>query len=237
MRPPNARPDRTPENLKWTRIAIEPKKSIKGWLAGPVFGCEGHGTPSFKPCHTLFTGGARQCPWCAIPKFATVKYQGYLPMYDERLKRTVVCVNLDVTVLGDAMPLLHPIEICKGAFKTSPLWFKSGEPWTTLKPSGPHVRTTPQDLVPWLTQVLWRAEGLQDYGSATQPQTTVVEQTPPVAPETAADTPTTAREALAEQMKKRGWNKSALFFAPDDSDPKRPSKNGKHKKGEGGDHA
>ena len=84
MRPPNWRPDRTPEHLKWTRVKIECGKSLKGWLAGPVFGCEGHGTPAFKPCHSLFTAGRQSCPWCAIPQFRTVKYQGYLPMYDER---------------------------------------------------------------------------------------------------------------------------------------------------------
>lgn len=234
MRPPNARPDRTPENLKWVRVPIECKKGIKGWLAGPVFGCEGHGTPAFKPCHSLFTGGARQCPWCAIPKFGTIKYQGYLPMYDERLKRTVVCVNLDVTAQADALPLLHPVELVKGPYKTSPIILRSGEPWTTLRPSGAHVRSAPQDLVPWLTQVLWRAEGLQDYSGDQQPQPPVVEPVVEAVEPVAEVQQESARETLHKKFKERGWKKSSLFFGPDTSGPKKPSKNGTHKKGDGG---
>ncbi len=230
MPPPNARPDRVPENLKWTRVPIEPGKSIKGWLAGRVFGCEGHGTPAFKPCHALFTRGARACPWCAIPKFGTVKYQGYLPMYDERLKRVVVCVNLDTTTVADSMPLLKPIELVKGKFKTSPLFFRGGEPWTTIKPSGPTVRSTSQDLVPWLTQVLWRAEGLQEYAGDEQPADATPAPILPVVEEQPAEAPGAARDKLAEGLRKRGFHKSALFFAPETGDVKPPSTNGTHKK-------
>lgn len=227
-RPPNARPDRTPDYLRWTRVGIECGKTIKGWIAGPVFGCEGHGTPSFKPCHALFTAGQKACPWCAIPALKTVRYQGYLPMYDERLKRTVVCVNIDVTTQCDALSLLAPIEVGKGKGITSPLFLKSGGPWTTLKPSGATVRSTPQDLVPWLVQVLWKAEQLQEYGS--------VSQTPSGPPmEDSAkeiDVPTESKEDVTKKlhdlMVDRGFKKAALFFG-DGDEPAKPSKNGKHK--------
>jgi hypothetical protein len=227
---PNARPDRVPENLKWTRVKIECKKSIKGWLAGQVFGVEGHGTPSFKPCHQLFSSGSRACPWCAIPKFATVKYQGYLPMYDERLKRTVICVNLDVTALTDKMQLLAPIELVKGPYPTSPIWLKGGEPWTSIKPSGPGIRSTPQDLVPWLTSVLWRAEGLQEFAGDAQPGVQAQVEVQPVV-EPAEPPKESAREALRRGLKKRGFNKSALFFGDDPNEAvPPPSTNGHHQK-------
>lgn len=230
MPPPNARPDRTPEHLKWTRVAIECGKSIKGWLAGPVFGCEGHGTPAFKPCHSLFTRGQKTCPWCAIPSFATVKYQGYLPMYDDRLKRTVVCVNLDVTATCDGLPNLHPIELKKGKFITSPVFLKTGEPWTSLKPSGPTVRASPQDLVPWLTQVLWRAEQLQAYAGETVPPPAAPVPPPTPAAELVVEEPETAREQLRAKLAERGFKKSALFFGKDTKKPPEPSQNGHHKK-------
>jgi hypothetical protein len=228
-RPPNARPDRVPEHLKWTRVSVECKKTIKGWIAGPVFGCEGHGTPAFKPCHALFTGGARECPWCRIPKLAAVKYQGYLPMYDDRLKRTVLCVNLDVTAQCDTLALLSPIEVGKGQYSTSPLFLKGGTPWTELKPSGPRIRTTPQDLVPWLVNVLWKAEGLQEYGDVVARPETVVETPVPPSP-VVTEKDKSAREALHKKMMERGFKKSALFFAAEEEPSQPPSKNGKHPK-------
>lgn len=227
-RPPNARPERVPEHLKWTRVGIECGKSIKGWLAGPVFGAEGHGTPSFKPCHSLFTRGARTCPWCAIPALSGIRYQGYLPMYDERLKRTVVCVNLDVTAQCDALALLAPIEVAKGKYPTSPLYLKSGGPWSTIKPSGSHVRSTPQDLVPWLVGVLWKAEQLQGYGDLAAPAP-AQEPAPAPTPDVPTEAPEPTAKKLHDMLVERGWKKSALFFGSGKEPEPKPSRNGKHK--------
>lgn len=226
-RPHNSRPERVPEHLRWTRVSIECGKSIKGWIAGPVFGIEGHATPAVKPCHSLFTNGARVCPWCAIPALRALKYQGYLPMYDERLKRTVICVNLDVTTQCDALTTLEPIEVGKGKHLTSPLFIKTGRPWTELKPTGPTVRKSAQDIVPWLVMVLWKAEGLQEYADHVTTVARVVE-IPAAAVEPPEEPKESAREALRKQMKKRGWDKSALFFGDSKEDPQKVSRNGKH---------
>ena len=228
-RPVNSRPDRVPDHLRWTRVSIECGKSLKGWIAGPVFGIEGHATPSVKPCHTLFTAGARQCPWCLIPALRALKYQGYLPMYDERLKKTVVCVNLDVTTQCDALSLLAPIEVGKGKYPTSPLFLKTGRAWTELKPSGATVRSTPQDIVPWLVNVLWKAEGLQEYGDKV-PALAPMAAEPATPVEDPDGLTESARAALKRKMEERGWSKSALFFSTDGTAPKQPSTNGHHPK-------
>lgn len=162
-RPVNSRPDRVPEHLKWERVKIEPGKTLRGWIAGKVYGCEGHYAPAFKPCHAVVSGGTRSCPWCGIPQFAALRFQGYLPIYDERLKKTVLCINLDNTVRCDGFTHLQPLAVGKGKNQTSPLVVNANE-WTTIVPSGAHVRKVPQDITPWLFCVLWKQELLQEYG-------------------------------------------------------------------------
>lgn len=211
-RPPNVRPDRTPDHLKWSREAVECGKSLKGWIAGPVFGCEGHPTPAFKPCHALFTRGARTCPWCAIPKLAAIRYQGYLPLYSDQLKRIVVCVNLDTTVQCDALTLLTPITVRKGKHKTSPLTVEVG--WTTLTPSGRSVRTTPQDVVPWLVSVLWKAEGLQEYANH-QPH----QASPLASPPSTGMTPSPERAVEALEQRGKLPSLSAMLKMRQQIDP------------------
>ena len=161
MRPVSARPNRKPDYLEWTRVAIDPGKEIKGWLAGPAFGVEGHSAGAFKPCHHLFTNGKKVCPWCAIPQYAAIRFQGYLPLYDERLKRTVVCVNLDTARMTDDMKPLTPIVLRKGKAKNAPITLSVNQ-WYEVKPSGRTVSNRAVDILPWLVMVLWKQENLGD---------------------------------------------------------------------------
>lgn len=178
-RPVNSRPDRTPEHLKWTRERVECGKTVRGWIAGKVYGCEGHFAPAFKPCHAVISAGKLACPWCSIPQFAALRYQGYLPMYNERLDKIVLCINLDNTVRCDAIDHLKPIVVGKGKNVTSPLVVNATE-WTTIPPSGPKVRKVSQDITPWLFLVLWKQEGLQAYGEVDTRSSSVVPDAPSV---------------------------------------------------------
>lgn len=161
MRPVSARPNRKPDYLEWTRVGIDPGKELKGWLAGPAFGVEGHSAGAFKPCHRLFTNGLKVCPWCAIPQYQAIRFQGYLPLYDERLKRTVVCVNLDTARQTDDMKPLTPIILKKGRAKNAPITMSVNQ-WIDLKPSGRTVSPRAVDILPWLVMVLWKQENLSE---------------------------------------------------------------------------
>lgn len=231
-RPVNARPDRVPEHLKWVREAIECGKTIRGWIAGKVYGCEGHFAPAFKPCHTAISGGKLVCPWCAIPQYAARRFQGYLPLYNERLAKIVICINLDCTVRCDAWNVLQPVVVGKGKLKTSPVVVNANE-WSTIKPTGPHVRNCSQDITPWLFCVLWKQEGLQAYGEVDQRSSSQVPTEPTggtIEVVAKRDKPVTI--AQLRKLREAGMDRVATdleSLLPRASAGSEPSPNGKHK--------
>ena len=206
----SVRPERVPDHLRWKFECVEVGKKVYGWVAGPVVGVEGHGTPSFKPCRALLTKGAVACPWCALPY--PVRYQGYMPIIDKHGGKKVYAINLDNTARVDAMRHLQPVKLHKGPHKNSSLEVFTEE-WTTIQPTGNNVTNRPADIKEWLLTVLWKAEGLAQWFEEHKPEhtkTEIIETVPMPAPEV-VDTKT-AREKLKDMMEARGFKKSALFF-------------------------
>ncbi len=149
-------------------------------------------------------------------------------MYDERLKKIVVCINLDNTVRCDGFAVLQPIVVAKGKHKTSPIVVTANE-WTTIKPSGPHVRHSAQDITPWLFTSLWKQELLQEFGEVDTRSSSVVpdEPTPTILTVEPVDKKVYS-SADIEKLRKGGFGKLADRIEGVIPEPS-TNGNGKHK--------
>jgi hypothetical protein len=228
------RPSAKPECHQWTHITLKPGESIKGWSAGPATGADGHYAPSFKPCRTALTDGAVACPYCAIP--LATRFAAFLPFYDQHLRRLVITVNEEMAGLTDALAPLTAITVKKGASKVGTV-VVTASAWTTLAPTGPKVRRTCQDLMPWLVDVIWRAEGLSAVYHARAGAGTGAEEasdiavslTPDAPPAKVASEEKKPRVSIKELMRQRAKKAEAdaqALRAEADVLERRPSKRG-----------
>jgi hypothetical protein len=141
----------------WDYQRVENGKSVVGWKAGPVYGCETHYLGETRPCKRITTDSKLVCPICESGE-ETI-FRGYVPFWDTDYQRKFVLIPEDVFDLADEIECHQTIRISR------PKGSREGnivrpDGWTLKALPPKYVNMGEIDIVPALLTV-WKDEQLR----------------------------------------------------------------------------
>lgn len=136
-------------------MALSPGGTINGWIAGPFIGVDGHMYPPFKPCYGVLTKDTVECPHCKVRGYP--EWQGFLPIYNERGKPTVLVFGENLLDQVAQFKLHDAITASRGKDKFDGRGIAPWKGQTWYRATLP-ARQRAADIRQWLIFVLWKKE-------------------------------------------------------------------------------
>jgi hypothetical protein len=148
----NQEPNKKADHLQFTKLALDPGKSVIGWKSGPHVGLHTHHLGYTKPCVNDITLGKLPCKGCTAQ--IGKGWCGWMPFFDDVGERWVVMFGKSALENVKRLPFGCPIRVTKGRAKNKPYRIVA-EQWTTV--SCPFIGRLrfQHDIQPWLLQ-LWK---------------------------------------------------------------------------------
>lgn len=150
-----------PDHLRFSYLSLEPGKQVKGWITGPVFGCETHFVGSTKPCLSALTEGELPCKYCT-GEFRK-SYTVYQPFWSVECEKMVAILGENMKAVCDALPFGEQIIITKGKHKNRPYKLRP-ERWSEGDSLYVAKLQAQHDVRPWLIQLWAIPELVEKYG-------------------------------------------------------------------------
>lgn len=135
-----------------------------GYVAGEVYGVNGHFMGAHKPCLHDLTNGEVQCVYCAVNK--PIEWRGYVPVWDQDYTLRHALITEDYLEAVNMIPWRARIVATRAAAQYSPLVIRAADL--------PALRGLP-DKAPWdvpidiepICRRLWQEPALDAWYAAT----------------------------------------------------------------------